>query len=102
MSKSPFGICGITHWALKVEDFERSLTFYRDRSGFPEIMRIHHQDGNLMLVYLRVTDTQFMEIFPRAKGGTGPAADANCVHHICLAVANIEATAALEKALTRA
>ena len=42
MSKSPFGICGITHWALKVEDFERSLTFYRDRSGFPEMMRIHH------------------------------------------------------------
>lgn len=94
MTPPPFGITGIAHWALKVENFERSLTFYRDQLGFPEMMRITHPDGGLMLVYLRVTDTQFVEIFPRGKGDAGPADDANCVHHICLQVADIEATAA--------
>ena len=89
----PFGITGIAHWALKVENFDRSLTFYRDQLGFPEMMRIHHDDGQLMLVYLRVTDTQFLEIFPRGKGGAGPPDDANCVHHICLQVTNVAATA---------
>ena len=98
MAAAPFGITGIAHWALKVEDLERSLTFYRDQLGFSEMMRIHHHDGSLMLVYLRVTGTQFLEIFPRGKGGYGPADDANCVHHICLAVANIEAAAGLRKA----
>ena len=94
MAASTFGIRGIAHWALKVEDFERSLTFYRDRLGFPEMMRIHHDDGSLMLVYLRVTDTQFLEIFPRGTGTHGPGDDANCVHHICLQVESVAATAA--------
>ena len=93
------GIKGIAHWALKVADFERSLGFYRDTLGFPEMMRINFGDGRLMLVYLRVTDTQFLEIFPHANGGEAPGDDANCLHHICLQVENIAATAkALESA----
>ena len=94
MISNSLGIAGIAHWALKVENLDRSLAFYRDQLGFAEMMRIHHEDGQLMLVYLRVTDTQFLEIFPRGEGQRGPGDDANCMHHICLAVASIAATAA--------
>jgi catechol 2,3-dioxygenase-like lactoylglutathione lyase family enzyme len=58
----------IGHVALKVADIERSLAFYRDRLGFREIMRLNHDTGELWLVYLRITDTQFLELFPDGEG----------------------------------
>ena len=93
------GIAGIAHWALKVADLDRSLGFYRDTLGFAEMMRLNHRDGRLMLVYLRVTETQFLEIFPEGSGNRAPGDEANCMHHICLQVENIAETAA---ALTKA
>jgi lactoylglutathione lyase len=87
-------ISHIAHWALKVADLDRSLAFYRDTLGFPEMMRIDQPDGQLMLVYLRVTDTQFVELFPRGKGTQGPADDAVCVNHICLHTDDIDKTIA--------
>jgi len=93
------GISQIAHWALKVSDVERSLAFYRDTLGFPEMMRLHHDDGSLFLIYLRVTDQQFLEIFPEGAGAMAPDENANAINHICLQVANIAATAeALHKA----
>ena len=67
-------ITGIGHIALKVHDIGRSLDFYRDRLGFPEMMRIDKPEGGLWLVYLRVTDEQFIEIFPRAGSRRGSVA----------------------------
>jgi lactoylglutathione lyase len=88
------GISQIAHWALKVHNLERSLAFYRDTLGFEEMMRIDQEDGQLMLVYLRVTDTQFVELFPRGKGGVAPDEDITSMHHVCLQVNNIADTAA--------
>jgi lactoylglutathione lyase len=88
------GVSAIAHWALKVADLERSLSFYREKLGFQEMMRINHEDGRLMLVYLRVTDTQFVELFPHGHGEAGPADDAVCVNHICLQTPDIDATIA--------
>jgi lactoylglutathione lyase len=88
-----FGISQIAHWALKVHDLERSLAFYRDTLGFEEMMRIDQEDGQLMLVYLRVTDTQFVELFPRGKGDVAPDEDTTSMHHVCLQVNNIDDTA---------
>ena len=34
-----------------------------------EIMRLHQDDGSLWLVYLRITDTQFIELFAGGRGG---------------------------------
>ena len=91
-------ITQIAHWALKVPDLERSLKFYRDTLGFKEMMRINHQEGpqkgQLMLVYLRVTDTQFVELFPGGKGDQGPDDATTCINHICLQVNSIAETAA--------
>jgi lactoylglutathione lyase len=88
------GISQIAHWALKVFDLERSLAFYRDTLGFDEMMRINHEDGSLMLVYLRVTDTQYVELFPRGKGDVAPDEDITSMHHVCLQVSDMAATAA--------
>ena len=88
------GISGIAHWALKVEDLERSLGFYRDTLGFAEMLRINQEDGQLMLVYLRVTETQYLEIFPRGIGDQAPDENANAMHHVCLQVASISDAAA--------
>jgi lactoylglutathione lyase len=90
------GISQIAHWALKVHDLEKSLAFYRDTLGFQEMMRIDHAEGpekgQLMLVYLRVTDTQFVELFPRGRGAVSPDEETTSMHHVCLQVASIAKT----------
>ena len=87
------GLTGIGHVALKVADIERSLAFYRDRLGFGEIMRLNRDDGALWLVYLRITDTQFLELFPGGEGSEAPGAQRTAINHFCLETADIEATA---------
>lgn len=58
------GFTAIGHVALRTKDVERSLDFYSGRLGFAEILRLHRDDGRLWLIYLRITDDQFLEVFP--------------------------------------
>lgn len=88
------GITGIGHVAIKVADLERSMDYYEKRLGFPEMLRLFKDDGTTWLVYLRITDTQYLEIFPGAENDRAPGWDANGVNHICLLVEDIEATVA--------
>ena len=55
-------IVGIGHIAIRVKDIDRTLDFYRDKLGFKEMFRLE-RDGKLWLMYLRVTDTQYIELF---------------------------------------
>jgi lactoylglutathione lyase len=79
----------IAHVALKVTDIERTLDFYINKLGFDELMRLD-RDGQLWLVYLRVTDDQFIEIFPDGEGERAPNERAVGYHHLCLAVQDID------------
>jgi lactoylglutathione lyase len=90
---STLPVQAIAHWALKTHDAARLLGFYRDALGFAEMMRLNRDDGSLWLVYLRVTDTQFLEIFPDGVEGPAPSEDASAVNHICLAVDSVDDTA---------
>ena len=92
------GLSGIGHVALKVADIERSLQFYRDTMGFTEMMRLNRDDGTLWLVYLRITDTQFLELFPNGEGERAPASGRTAINHFCLECADLEATAAAIRA----
>ena len=83
-------IVGLGHVALKVKDVDRSMAFYNGVLGFPEMLRLHHDDGSLFLIYLRVTDDQYIEIFPDADSDQAPGIDANGVHHFCLTVDKLE------------
>lgn len=84
-------ITGIGHVALKVYDLEKSLHFYRDQLGFAEMMRIDKPDGTLWLVYLRITDDQFIEIFPGAENERAPGWNGNAITHVCLTVDDLDA-----------
>lgn len=92
------GITGYGHVALKVADLERTLAFYRDKLGFAEMLRLHNDDGSIWLVYLRITDSQYLEIFPGAEQERAPGWNANGVNHMCLSVDDIDATVAAIKA----
>ena len=88
------GLSGIGHVALKVADIGRSLEFYRERLGFAEMMRLNNDDGSLWLVYLRITDTQFIELFTGGQGVRAPGHEATAINHFCLQCDDLDATAA--------
>lgn len=88
----------IAHVAIMVSDVERTLDFYVNKLGFDEVMRLD-RDGALWLVYLRVTDTQFIEVFHGGTGDRAPAFEAIGYNHLCLSVPDIERSVVeLEKA----
>jgi lactoylglutathione lyase len=89
------GLIRIGHVALKVADIGRSLEFYRDRLGFAEMMRLNNDDGSLWLVYLRITDTQFIELFTGGQGVRAPGHEATAINHFCLECTDLDATAAM-------
>ena len=87
------GIVGLGHVAIKVKDLDATLAFYSGLLGFPEMMRLPAEDGSVGLVYLRITERTFLEIFPGAETDRAPGWNANGVNHICLEVDDIDAVA---------
>ncbi|TPW26508.1 VOC family protein [Pararhizobium mangrovi] len=85
------GITGLGHAAIRVADTERTLAFYVGKLGFDEMMRLDDDDGGLMLIYLRITDDQYLEIFPDAEGTHAPDPQANGLNHFCLTVDDLDA-----------
>lgn len=83
------GISSLAHVALKVKDMDKSLDFYVGKMGFPEMFRLH-RDGKLWIVYLRITDDQYLELFPDGDGDRAAGRDATGVNHICLGVDDID------------
>lgn len=84
------GITSVGHVAIKVTDLDRSLDFYINKLGFPEMLRLHKDDGSTWLVYLRITDSQYLEVFPGAENDRAPGWNANGINHMCLTVDNID------------
>ncbi len=72
------GINGPGHLAIKVKD----LDFWRDRIGLKEMRRLKRDDGETWLVYLRITDRQFLELFPgsRNRSGAGGRSEWRAAH----------------------
>ena len=83
------GISAIGHVAIRVKDVARTLAFYSDRLGFTELMRLN-RDGRLWLLYLRITDDQYLEVFPDAEGERAPPREANGLNHLCLTVDDLD------------
>ena len=91
-----FGFTQIAHVALKVRDLDKSLDFYVNKLGFAEMMRLPKPDGSpgVWLVYLRITDDQYLELFPDGQGDRAPGRDVTAINHVCLGVADLDATLA--------
>ena len=99
MGRSPSGPRGrkkcrestvVGHVAIKVTDLDRSLDYYVNKLGFPEMLRLTKDDGTVWLVYLRITDEQYLEVFPGAENDRAPGWNANGMNHMCLTVDNID------------
>ena len=84
------GINGVGHVAIKVTDLDRSLDYYVNKLGFAEMLRLSKDDGSVWLVYLRITDTQYLEVFPGAENDRAPGWNANGMNHMCLTVDDID------------
>ncbi len=86
------GFTQIAHVALKVKDLDRSLDFYVNKLGFAEMMRLPKPDGTpgVWLVYLRITDDQYLELFPEGVGDRAAGREITGVNHICLGVDDLD------------
>lgn len=85
-------ITGTGHVALRVSDVERSLRFYRDQLGLEEAFRIE-RDGSLWLVYVKLPDGTFVELFPGYEGRAHLDEGKVGVAHVCLLVDDAVETA---------
>jgi lactoylglutathione lyase len=83
----------IGHIAVSVKDIERSMDFYVNKLGFEEMFRLE-RDNRLWIVYLRITDTQFIELFPEGVGDSAPPFANVGYNHLCLEVDDIDAAIA--------
>ena len=84
------GFTSLGHVAIRVSDVARSLEFYSGKLGCAEMLRLHRDDGRLWLLYLRITDDQYLEVFPDADGERAPPQDSNGLNHICLTVDDLD------------
>ncbi len=71
-------ILGIAHAAFRVSDIEKSRAFYKDFLGFAEPFSLSNPDGSLSLTFIKINDSQYIELFP----GLDPGADR--LHHLAL------------------
>lgn len=89
---------GLGHLAFKVKDLDASIAFY-DKLGFPEFLRLLNDKGDPWIVYLRITDEIYLELFPKGVGDKVPEADRIGLTHLCLTVKDIDAAEAQLKAV---
>ena len=91
-------ITGIGHVAIRVKDIARSLDFYVNKLGFEKMFELM-RDEKLWIVYLRITDDHYLELFPDGAGDTVAAREVIGLNHVCLTVSDIDAVVAqMEKA----
>jgi catechol 2,3-dioxygenase-like lactoylglutathione lyase family enzyme len=50
------------HVAIRVKDVDKMLDFYCRGLGFDEAFRINNDDGSLRIVYLHISDGQYLEL----------------------------------------
>jgi lactoylglutathione lyase len=79
-------IVGIAHIAFQVSDMANARAFYGDLLGYEEPFRLFQEDGSVLLTFFKVSDRQFIEIFP----GLPPGQD-ELLSHIALETTDIEA-----------
>lgn len=81
------------HIALRVKNIDAMLDFYCQKLGFTEAFRINNDDGSLRIVYVHISDGQYLEL---CLNGSNPRefddqTDLG-VRHICFTVEDIQKT----------
>jgi len=61
-------IVGVAHIGLHTDNLDAARKFYSQELGFDEAFKLDKPTGGLMLVYFKVNDRQYIEVFPDWKG----------------------------------
>src|SRR5437879_2449027 len=77
-------ILGVAHIALRVSDIDQSRAFYKDFLGLAEPFQLNNTNGSLALTFIKINDTQYIELFPGLKS------DEDRLHHISIQTDNAE------------
>ncbi len=81
------------HNAIRVKDINKVLNFYVTGFGFEEAFRITNEDGSLRIVYLHISEGQYLELC--LGGGDRPQFDDKVslgFRHLALTVNDITKT----------
>ena len=89
---------GLGHVALMTRDLDASLDFYR-KLGFPEMLRLLNSEGKPWIVYLKINDSLYLELFPGGPEERVPENGHTGLAHLCLTSPDLDAT---EKGLAEA
>jgi lactoylglutathione lyase len=87
------GLQSIGHIAIRVKEMERSLDFYCNKLGLPEIHRLYRENGDLWLCYIRLNDDQIIELFPDGETEGAAPREATGLNHISFTVADLDEAA---------
>ena len=90
--KDAAGVEYLGHVGIGVTDLGRALHFYCDQLGLTEAFRINRKDGTPSLVYLRINNNNFVELFPGAKEQGSLPRGATAIRHLGLFVKDLQAT----------
>jgi lactoylglutathione lyase len=61
-------ITGVAHIGVRTNDLDAARQFYGKQLGYDEAFSLDRPEGGLMLVYFKVNDHQYIEVFPGWKG----------------------------------
>jgi lactoylglutathione lyase len=86
------GIEYLGHVAVGVSDLGAAMHFYCDQLGLTEAFRINSPTGSLVLVYLRVNNHNFVELFPGAEKQSAVSTNQTGLRHLGFFVKNLQAT----------
>src|SRR5689334_24475172 len=78
-------IVGVAHIGLRTDNLDAARKFYGQQLGYEEAFKLDKPEGGLMLVYFKVNDHQYIEVFP---GWTGP--DQLVLSHIAFETDNAQ------------
>lgn len=84
---------GLDHIAIAVPDVEEALKLWRDRFGLPVLAREVVNNGSALLVHLDLGNTQLQlvqPLDPELPLSQWLQANGAGLHHICMAVEDVE------------
>lgn len=81
----------LAHVAFRVKDMDASLRFYCDTLGCRRIFEIADAEGRPWIVYLRIQDSQFVELFFNGDRPFTPGERDIAFMHFCLETDDVAA-----------